>query len=422
MELHTRRSFLRTSAAAVAAATLAPWEWLQGAEIAPVQRGRTLVVIFLRGGMDGLNFLVPYGDPAYAALRPSIALAAPGRPDGALDLNGFFGLHPKAAALLPLFREGTAAALQAVGYDGNTRSHFEEQDTWETGQTGSTVRADGWLNRHLLTSTGHGPLRAVALGDSLPRILRGEAPALAVHGLADATDGRARAQRAAAALAQAYCTPLPAAPIPPNVARGALARSAQTSLEGEALLRRVTAEAYRPAAEYPKTELARQLQDAARLIKAGLGVEVIELDFGGWDTHQKQGGAEGAYARLVQTLSEGVAAFTRDLGDRMNDVLVLTLSDFGRTAAENGTGGTDHGWANCLLAIGAGLRRANAGPRIVGTFPGLAREQLHQKRDLQHTTDFRDVLGEVVAGHLANPNLARVLPGHECKPVGLLVA
>lgn len=421
MHLHTRRSFLRTSATAVAAASLAPWEWLRGAEIAPVHRGRTLVVIFLRGGMDGLNFLVPHGDAAYAALRQTIGIARPGQPGGALDLDGFFGLHPKASALLPLFRDGTAAALQAVGYDGNTRSHFEEQDTWETGQTGSTVRADGWLNRHLLTSTGHGPLRAVALGDSLPRILRGEAPALAVQGLADLNSaGREKAARAAAALEAAYCTAPPVA-MQSGVARGALAQSARTSLEGEAILRRVTAQSYQPAAEYPKSTLARQLQDAARLIKAGLGLEIIELDFGGWDTHQKQGGAEGAYARLVETLTGAIAAFTRDLGDRMNDVLLLTLSDFGRTAAENGTGGTDHGWANCLLAVGAGLRQPNAGPRIVGKWPGLAPEQLHQKRDLQHTTDFRDVLGEVVAGHLANPNLARVLPGHECKPVGLLV-
>lgn len=419
MPLHTRRSFLRTAASTLAAASLAPWDWLQGAEIGPVQRGRTLVVIFLRGGMDGLNFLVPYGDPAYSGLRKNIGIARPGQPGGAVDLDGFFGLHPKAAALAPLFRAGEAAALHAVGYDGNTRSHFEEQDTWETGQAGSTLRADGWLNRHLLTSTGHGPLRAVALGDSLPRILRGEATALAVHGLADlsAPVERDKAQRVAAALEQAYCTAPRAAA---GGARDALSRSARTSLEGEAILRRVTAEAYKPAAEYPKTELARQLQDAARLIKAGLGLEVIEIDFGGWDTHQNQGGAEGAFGRLAENLSGSIAAFTRDLGDRMNDVLLLTLSDFGRTASENGTGGTDHGWGNCLLAVGAGLSRAHAGARILGKWPGLGPEQLHQKRDLLHTTDFRDVLGEVVAGHLANPNLARVLPGHACRPVGLL--
>ncbi|MEI6338156.1 MAG: hypothetical protein WCQ57_06180, partial [Verrucomicrobiota bacterium] len=206
----TRRYFLKSSGALALYCGFSPARLLAGT--AAVTKGKTLVVIFLRGGMDGLNFIVPYADPAYAGLRKNLRIAAPGQPDGSLDLDGFFALHPRAAALQPLFAEGQARALHAVGYDLNTRSHFEEQDTWETGVTGNTVSSDGWLNRHLLTSTGHGPVRAVSIGDNLPRILRGKAPAFALHGIADlnlpsVAKGDEVAMRAA--LEYAYCTPLP---------------------------------------------------------------------------------------------------------------------------------------------------------------------------------------------------------------------
>jgi len=164
------------------------------------------------------------------------------------------------------------------------------------------------------------------------------------------------------------------------------------------------------------------LREAARLIKSDVGLEVVEVDYDGWDTHNNQGGTDGNFARLVQTLSESVAAFCRDLGDRLNDVLVLTLSDFGRTANENGTGGTDHGWANCMLAAGGGVGRAgrDRARSVLGRWPGLAPEQLYQKRDLLHTTDFRDVIGEVVKQHLGNANIEKVLPKHQFQPVGLI--
>ena len=427
----TRRFFLQSSLGVAAYTAITPWRLLaesgfDAAQIQPVRRNRTLVVIFLRGGMDGLNFIVPYGDPAYAPLRKNIGVAAPGLPNGALDLDGFFGLHPKAAALMSLFRSGDAAALQAVGYAENTRSHFEEQDMWETGLSGNTIHSDGWLNRHLATSSGHGPLRAVAIGDSLPRILRGDAPAYAFRGMTELapTGDPNRLARTAAALEHAYCSQPSDERRAVADAHDLLAQSARTTLEATELLRKATSSAYAAAVDYPKTELGRKLEDAARLIKLGLGIEVIELDFAGWDTHQNQGSVEGNYAKLVQTLAESVSAFTRDLGDRMNNVLLLTLSDFGRTAAENGTGGTDHGWANCMLAVGAGVRASGGagdrGPRIVTRWPGLAREQLHQRRDLQHTTDFRDVLGEVVSLHLENPHLQTVLPKHTFTDVGLL--
>jgi len=412
----TRRYFLKSSGALALYCGFSPARLLAGT--AAVTKGKTLVVIFLRGGMDGLNFIVPYADPAYAGLRKNLRIAAPGQPDGSLDLDGFFALHPRAAALQPLFAEGQARALHAVGYDLNTRSHFEEQDTWETGVTGNTVSSDGWLNRHLLTSTGHGPVRAVSIGDNLPRILRGKAPAFALHGIADlnlpsVAKGDEVAMRAA--LEYAYCTPLPE---DRAAARDLLSDTAHTTIDGIDIIKKAAGESYRPGAVYPKNELARRLSEAARLIKADIGLEVIEIDYGGWDTHQNQGGILGNYGNLVQNLSDGLAAFHKDMGERMKDTLLLTISDFGRTAAENGTGGTDHGWANCMLALGAVSSKA---PQpVISKWPGLSREQLYQGRDLLHTTDFRDVLGEVVGDHLGNTALKTVLPGHEFKPVGLV--
>lgn len=412
----TRRFFLRSTGALALYCGLSPVRLFGAENATAVKKGKTIVVIFLRGGMDGLNFIVPYGDAAYKGLRKSLLLAHPGQPDGVVDLDGFFGLHPRAAALQPLFAQGHARALHAVGYDLNTRSHFEEQDTWETGVVGNTVSSDGWLNRHLLTSTGHGPVRAVSIGDNLPRILRGKAPAFALHGIADLNlPSMAKGDDVAmrAALEYAYCTPESGHRA---AARDLLSETAQTTIEGIDVIRKAAGQDYRPAAAYPKNEFARRLREAARLIKAGIGLEVIEIDYGGWDTHQNQGGAIGAYGNLVQNLADGLAAFHQDMGDRMNDTLVLTISDFGRTAAENGTGGTDHGWANCMLALGA----AKAPAPVVTHWPGLAKEQLHQGRDLLHTTDFRDVLGEVVGNHLGNHTLKTILPNHEFKPVGLV--
>lgn len=421
----TRRYFLKSSGVLAAYCGIAPLRALAGAagltDPAKVRRNKTLVTLFLRGGMDGLNLVVPYGDLDYYKIRQRIAIPRPGQDRGALDLDGFFGLHPSAKALLPLFRSGQAVALQAVGYDKNTRSHFEEQDTWETGVIGNTVSSDGWLNRHLISSEGHGPIRAISIGDNLPRILRGKAAAYAIRGISDLSMPKTVAgeDTVMAALEHAYCTE-PHADF--TAARDLLAQTADSTLDGIRQLKKIAAENYQPGAKYPKGRLGDQLREAARLIKANVGLEVVEVDYDGWDTHNNQGGVDGNYARLVQTLAESVAAFCQDLGDRLNDVLVLTLSDFGRTASENGTGGTDHGWANCMLAAGGGVGRAGGDQAraVLGRWPGLAPEQLHQKRDLLHTTDFRDVIGEVVKRHLGNANIEKVLPKHQFEKVGLI--
>jgi uncharacterized protein (DUF1501 family) len=424
----TRRYFLQSSGALALYCGINPLRTLAdvgmiAADVKPVTQGKTFVAIFLRGGMDGLNFIVPFGDPGYRGLRPGIGLATPGAPKGVLDLDGFFGIHPSGAALMPLFKNGMAMALHAVGYDLNTRSHFEEQDTWETGVSGNTINSDGWLNRHLLTSQGHGPVRAISIGDVLPRILRGKAPAFALQGISDLTlpsDGQVGEAQMFAAIEDAYCTPPREHQ---SAAQDLLAETAETTLEGIKLIKQRIGQATLTTATYPNTQFAKKLQEVARVIKLGIGLEVAEIDYGGWDTHHAQGGATGTYANNVQEFADGLAAFTQDLGDRMNDVLVLTMSDFGRTAAENGTGGTDHGWANCMLAIGGGLKTASAGgivKPVLSKWPGLEPNQLHQGRDLLHTTDFRDVLGEVVSVHLGNPQIKTVLPSHDFKPVGFL--
>jgi uncharacterized protein (DUF1501 family) len=434
----TRRYFLKTTGALLSYVGVAPLlsNPVLGA-ITPraAARNRTLVVIFLRGGADGLNLVVPHADTPYYDLRKTLAVAAPGAESGAaIDLDGFFGLNPRLGALKPLFDDRLAVAAHAVGYDRNTRSHFEEQDTWETGVVGNTISSDGWLNRHLLTSTSPtgSQIRAVAIGDSLPRIMHGKAGAFAVRGLEDLSLPMPRKADPAvvtAALERAYGGMDAGAASGAgevSTARDLLSQATGTTLDGIAQLRAVTSGEYKPAAEYPRSELARKLMQIARLIKADVGLEVAEVDIGGWDTHQNQGrGAEGAFGNLAQQLGDAIAAFTRDLGDRIDDTLVVTMTDFGRTAAENGTGGTDHGWANCMFLVGGSVRRGHeargGGFRpVVTNWPGLAPDQLHQKRDLLHTTDFRDVLGEVVATHLGNPGIKTVLPGHEFRGVGLV--
>ena len=432
----TRRSFLR-SAGVLATACSLPHSGLlasgltlleplqaTGVGRTPVIRGKKLVLVFLRGGVDGLNLIVPHGEAGYYARRPGIAIRRPGEDGGALDLDGFFGLHPAAEALLPWFKAGTATAIHAVGYPANTRSHFEEQDTWETAVIGNTIHSEGWVNRHLGCTEGVGPVRAVAVGDSLPRILRGKEQALAIRGLSDLSlgEGGGNLPATVAALEKAYRAHPMGAHERREGASELLAQTGRSTLSALQELRSVANAPYRTDVAYPQQELAVRFREVARLFKAEIGLEVAEIDFGGWDTHQNQGGSQGPFANRLRQLSQALASFLEDLGDGIEDVLVLAFSEFGRTAAQNGTGGTDHGWGNCLLALGGPVARASdAGPRFVlGEWPGLARDQLNEERDLRHTTDFRDVFAEVVKEHLGNPQLEKVLPQHSVRPVGLI--
>jgi uncharacterized protein (DUF1501 family) len=413
----TRRQLLQ-GAGSWAALASTPWGALAFEEN-PVTASRapTLVLLFLRGGADGLNLLVPHGEPAYYELRPGIAIPRPGGENSAVDLDGFFGLHPAAAALAPLFAEGLAAAIPAIGHGRNTRSHFEEQDRLETAIDDNLVSTSGWLSRHLQTSQGRGPVRALALGESLPRSLRGEVNAISLRGLADlALPGSTQgADLTLAALDRAYGGKS-ASRVPASLGAGG-----QASLKALEELRVVASRADESTVEFPDSGLGRRAREAARLIRADLGLEVIELDLGGWDTHLNQGGARGTYADRVRELAEALHALVRDLESRMHEVCIVTLTEFGRTAAQNGTNGTDHGWASCALLLGGVVqasRARRAGP-ILGRWPGLEREVLNQGRDLAHSTDFRDLYAELL-GFLGNARVAEVLPGHEPTPIGLL--
>ena len=425
----TRRYFLQSTGALALYCGINPLRTLADvgmtpADVKPVTRGKTFVAVFLRGGMDGLNFIVPFGDPGYRGLRPSLGLATPGTPNGVLDLDGFFGgpsERRRPHALLQKWhghglacgglRFEYALPFRGAGHLGNRR------------RAGNTINSDGWLNRHLLTSEGHGPVRAISIGDVLPRILRGKAPAFALRGISDLTlpnTSNVDDTQMFAAIEHAYCTPPREHE---NAAQDLLAETAQTTLDGIKIIKQKMAEGYVSTVQYPKTDFANKLREIARVIKSDIGLEVAEIDYGGWDTHQNQGATTGQYAILVQNFAEGLRAFAQDLGDRLNDVLILTMSDFGRTAKENGTGGTDHGWANCMLAMGGNLVTASSGgiiKPVLSRWPGLEKNQLHEGRDLLHTTDFRDVLAEVVSTHLGNPQIKTVLPSHDFRPVGFL--
>ncbi len=425
-----RRIFVRQGALAFMALGLPPDFLLRPllAGTLGLDRKKTLVCIFQRGAVDGLDMVVPFGEDAYYAVRNSIAVPRParGQEGTALDLDGFFGLHPSLQPLLELYHSGEMAIVHAVGSPHPTRSHFDAQDFMETGTPGVKSTRDGWLNRVLQetacsdcggrtlndaiahaadhaagqTAMATVPsLRGVAMGPALPRSLRGEHPALAIPDLA------AFGVRGGEALARGFRKVY-------RTHRGdAVTSAADEAFEAIKVLEQLDPGRYAAAngAEYPRGDFGRSLQQIAQLVKADVGVEIAFADIGGWDTHVGQGGAQGQLAQRLRELASGVAALRRDLGDRMEDVIILTMSEFGRTVAENGSGGTDHGHANCMLAIGGGVK----GGKVLGRWPGLEREQLYEGRDLALTTDFRDVFGEIVAGHLGVDHMDRIFPAFD---------
>jgi uncharacterized protein (DUF1501 family) len=400
----SRRLVLKGGAVAALSFGLGPRFLLRAAAAAPAstRRRRVLVALFQRGAVDGLNMIVPHGDAHYHAARPTIAVPRPGAGDAAaLDLDGYFGLHPAMASLQPAFAAGELAIVHACGSPDPTRSHFDAQDFMETGAPGVRNVADGWLNRHLQTSPAHdaSTVRAVALSSQMPRTLAGPAPALATTSLADVAFGPpgqgALARRAVERMYGARDDRL-----------GVATRDALASLDVFASL---DATPYQPAngARYPDGDLGAQLRDVARAIKGDVGLEIAFLNVGGWDTHTLEGGGDGQLASLLRELADALSAFRTDLGDAMADVCVLTMSEFGRTVAENGSRGTDHGRGTAMLVLGGTVR----GGRVAGRWPGLAPEQLVDGRDLAVSTDFRTLFAEVLVHHLGNEDVAAVFPG-----------
>ena len=359
-----------------------------------------LVCVFMRGAVDGLSLVVPYTERAYYAERSTIAIAAPGSGEGAaLDLDGQFGIPPQLAPLLPAYRARELAFVHAVGLPRGTRSHFDAQDDMESGEPRRTIGSDGRLCRALALHPAHSLEQSVALGPRLPRALSGSAPSLLLKNLASFDlhgSGRTR-PLIRRGFERLYASSL-----------DAVGQGGSAALAATLNIQRLEPKRYVPenGADYP--EQGSRFRDAAQLIKSSLGVRVVWLDIGGWDTHAGQGGAEGTLAKRLAELARSLAAFRADLGERFANVTVLTMTEFGRTVAQNGTGGTDHGHGSVMMVLGGGV----AGGRVVGKWPGLEPEQRFEGRDLAVTTDFRDLFAEVSARSLNITDLSSVFPSY----------
>jgi len=388
-------------------------------------RKKVLVAVFQRGAADGLNMVIPFGEREYYSLRPSISIPEPARissgRETAIDLDGFFGFHPSLASLKPLFDARHLAIIHAAGSPDSTRSHFDAQDYMETATPGKKSTEDGWLNRYLQMAppaprpglgagageTEVSPFRAVAFSARMPRSLVGPAPTLAMDDLRNLRFGprfRTRGAEMQGALEAMYA--LASDPL--------LAGTARETFEAVSTLEQIGVEDYQPAngAEYPRGPLGRSLQQVAQLIKADVGLEVAFAEVGGWDHHVNEGGVQGQLANSLKQFGDALAAFQRDMGDRMADTVVLTMTEFGRAARENGNRGTDHGHANVMFVLGGPVR----GGKVYGKWPGLKPGQLFEGRDLALTTDFRDVFAEVLMRHLGASETASIFPGFAASP------
>jgi uncharacterized protein (DUF1501 family) len=391
-------------------ATAAAPRFLVRAAQAAEGRRRVLVAVFQRGAVDGLAMVPPYGDAAYASTRPGIAIQPPrrGESNSAIDLDGFFSFHPGLAPLLPLWENRSLAVVHACGSPDTTRSHFDAQDYMETGTPGVKSTPDGWLARAVRALPERpSPVRAVAMGASLPRSLRGEAGAIALQRIADFDVRGAGAPQAA--------TRRGFESLYEQGVRDLLHGAGRETFEAVRVLKSIRSGGPANGARYPRGRFGESLRQIAQLIRADVGLEVAFADMGGWDTHVGQGNERGQLALRLTELASALASFALDLGQRMADVAVLTMSEFGRTVAENGNRGTDHGHATAMLVMGGGVR----GGRVYGRWPGLRSDQLFEGRDLAVTTDFRALFAEVATRHLRVPPEAAVFPGWTAPPAPL---
>jgi uncharacterized protein (DUF1501 family) len=413
----TRRGFMKSGALALFGTCAVPSFLTRSVFAQPAgaqAQKKRLVVIFQRGAADGLNIVVPHAETAYYQLRPQIAIPQ----NQVIDLDGFFGLHPAMQSFKPLYDKGYLAVVQASGSPDTTRSHFDAQDYMESGTPGLKTTEDGWLNRALQSEdlrygTAPGAFQAVALGSQVPRTLAGKIPAVAVGRLQDfAVAGQgpnaASISDAFQALYRGSSDPM-------------MQRAGEETFEAVRMLKVADPGRYTPdaGADYPQTPFAHNMMQIAQLLKADLGVEAAFTDIGGWDTHQNQGSVNGQLANVLSDFSRSIAAFWIDMGDEAENVVLVTMSEFGRTVRQNGTGGTDHGHANVMFVLGGPVK----GGKVFGKWPGLSPELLYQDRDLAITTDFRQVLGEAAYKTLGASNLDLVFPGSQLRPsqfLGLL--
>ncbi len=403
-----RRRFLRNVAGATGAvaATTMFGDAVRQASFGAVG-GNTLVVVSLRGGMDGLGMVVPHGDPAYYTARPRL-----GVPRGSLlAQDSYFGLHPAMAPLKWAWDAGEMAAVHAVGMAMPNRSHFAAIEQVEDADPGSSVRT-GWVNRMIGLADSRQATDAVHLGNSMsPTLVTGPADSLAAESMSEleltgTSNGWGARRRAG--LRRVWSDD-----------SGPLGEAARTALKTVDVITPISKAAYRAAVvyptSYPASDLSAALKDTARLIKADIGTEVVSVDFGSWDMHANYGNTDsGSMQRMLSALAQSLSAFLRDLGDLRSRVTVVTISEFGRRVTENGNRGLDHGWGNAMLLLGAGVR-----PGYHGTWPGLGAGKLVQG-DLAVTTDYRQVLGEVVHTRFPDRAVSTVFPGLVYNPLGVM--
>jgi uncharacterized protein (DUF1501 family) len=408
----SRRDFLKLSTA-FGGFALTP-TWMPRMSFAPQgvePAGDILVVVFLRGAIDGLNAVIPHAESRYYDLRPQLAIPEPktGDDQSAIDLDGFFSLHPSLRPLKDLWDDKSLAIVHAVGSPDPTHSHFDAQDYMESGTPGNKNLATGWIGRHLETAPwlNESPFRAIGMGGIIQSALRGQIPVTTLTSIADFhLQGQPQLRQNMASLYSLGST---------------LDSLASETFSAVDVLSQVDISTYTPegGAIYLESDFSMALQQVAQIAKAEIGVEVACVDIGGWDTHNQQGVLDGAMPTLLSELATAISAFYRDLGDRAKRVTLVTMSEFGRRAYENGSGGTDHGHGGLIFALGGNVN----GGKVYGDWPGLAEENLYGPGDLAVTTDFRDVLSEVLVKRLANPNQENVFPDYaNWKDLGILRA
>jgi uncharacterized protein (DUF1501 family) len=405
----SRRVFLKDGAFALVSLGFAP-SFLTRTAFAEgrTARSKQLIAIFQRGAVDGLNMVVPFGEADYYRARPSIAIARPGSADGtAIDLDGFFGFNPRLQPLKRFWDARDLAIVHACGSPDTTRSHFDAQDYMESATPGVKSTADGWLNRYLQARRVEAatPFRAVALSAQVPRMLQGPFPALAMSQIGQFGIRAGKATETANASFEALYA---------SAADRVLNGTGREAFDAIKMLKTNDPLRYEPehGADYPRSAFGQALKQIAQLIKSDVGIEIAFADLGGWDTHVNQGAAQGQLAGRLDDFSRSIAALATDLGDRMADTVVLTMSEFGRAVGENGNRGTDHGHGNAMMVLGGGVR----GGHVYGKWPGLSPERRFEGRDLAVTTDFRDVFGEIVVRHLGVADPKPIFPGYNLQP------
>lgn len=420
-----RRYFLKQGGIAMAgigSLTIAPGMLARAVAQTPGGGKKIFIAIFQRGAMDGLNAVIPYGEASYYSLRPNLAIPRPGNGDGAaIDLDGFFGLHPAMAPLKTFYESKELAIVHAVGSPDQTRSHFDAQDYMESGTPGVKSTTDGWLNRYMQVKSDPKatPFRAVAMGANLPRAMQGKAPSVAMSNLNDfairaggGAGGGGGGGRGGGSVQGGFEA------MYAQTVNEALRGAGRETFEAVDMLRRVNPRQYQPlpGVQYPRGPYGERLRQIAQLVKSGIGLEVAFTDLGGWDTHANQGASQGQLALRLTEFSQGIAALYQDLKGQAEDVVILTMTEFGRTVKENGNRGTDHGHASVMFMLGGSVN----GGKVHGQWPGLRTDQLYEGRDLAVTTDFRDVLGEVLKSHLRVKDTSTVFPGYQVRPGAII--